>query len=396
MWGAFAAAAVVFNTPLIDLALPLAGGWAFPEAILTIAFLWALYAARRREFAADAGAVSLTGDPQAMIAGLAKIARHNSQPLQFGPLAEWFSTHPSTHRRIQAIASAARLESSEIEALCSRGDIGEGYTLPPEDANVIFGERWQAANAARYGWTIVFATATVGIAVMLSVGQMTAAGLGAYAAGIALGCALTKTLTEAVMARGYARLARRLRRKLGVLGAPVGFAPGDTPRLYRGHRFRDLGLIWFEEGRFFYRSERTAIELAPADVIGIKMVPAAPAAWFKLQPAVQFRSPESGEARAFILHPLEFGATGRHLCAKLERWRAAGAAPEAHRSADWRMRPASRFVRQLFPRRSADSGFRVGSHCWDRCSRDGRCGPRYPASTPWQWRPARTRRCFCL
>lgn len=55
------------------------------------------------------------------------------------------------------------------------------------------------------------------------------------------------------------------------------------------------------------------------------MVLAAPAAWMGLQPIVRFRNPESGEVKAFILHPLDFGVTGSYLFDKIERWRVAQA-----------------------------------------------------------------------
>jgi len=113
IWLAFIIGAVVFNTVFSDLLAPLAGRWAFPEAVLPLVFLFSLRGARKREFAADAGSVSLTGDPRAMISGLARVARNNSQPLEFGRLVEWFSTHPSTRKRIRAIAVAARIDATE-------------------------------------------------------------------------------------------------------------------------------------------------------------------------------------------------------------------------------------------------------------------------------------------
>src|SRR5205823_15065184 len=127
-------------------------------------------------------------------------------------------------------------------------------------------------NAAKYGWTSMLASAAAGVSVMLLVGQLPNAGLTLYAAGIAAGCLLTKLMTEAAMARGYARLRRRLARKLGVEGALVGLAPRDEARLFGGHRFGDAGLLWFEGG-LHYRSERTSIELGAADVVEIGLVP---------------------------------------------------------------------------------------------------------------------------
>src|SRR5262249_19139498 len=146
------------------------------------------------------------------------------------------------------------------------------------------------------------------------------AGPARYLVGLALGCAITKSITEAVMARGYARTARRLERKLGAHGALTGFAPGEGSRVFGGYRFRDIGLLKFEEGRLCYRSERTTIELAAQDIIEVRLVPAAPAAWFNLQPMIRFRDPEPDAVRAFVLHPLHFWSTGKPLFRQIERW----------------------------------------------------------------------------
>jgi heat shock protein HtpX len=324
-WAALVVAVVLFKTALIGLVGIAGGGLVVPEVLLAVVFLVSLYSARKREFAADAGAVALTGDPRAMISGLAKIARHNGQPLDFGALVEWFSTHPSTQNRIRAIAAAARLDAAEMQSLCLADDPGESYTIPMDEPGFIFNESWQSANATRYGHAILLATPVAGLSIALLIGAMPAAGAAHYIAGLLLGCGVAKLITEAVMGRGYARLGRKLARKLGVQGTLVGFAPGDQPRLFKGYRYRDVGFQWFEGGRLCYRSERTAIELGASDVVEVSMVLAAPAAWMGLQPMVRFRNPESGEIKAFILHPLDFGVTGSSLFAKIERWRAADA-----------------------------------------------------------------------
>jgi hypothetical protein len=209
--------------------------------------------------------------------------------------------------------------------LCAGDDPGESYALPLDEPGSIFNESWQTANATRYGHTILLATPVAGLSIALLMGRMSAAGVAHYIGGLVLGCGIAKLITEAVMARGYARLGRKLSRKLGVQGALVGFAPGDQPRLFKGYRYRDVGFLWFGGGRLCYRSERTAIELGASDTVETGMVLAAPAAWMGLQPMVRFRNPESGEVQAFILHPLEFGVTGRNLFGKIERWRTARA-----------------------------------------------------------------------
>jgi hypothetical protein len=87
-------------------------------------------------------------------------------------------------------------------------------------------------------------------------------------------------------------------------------------------------LFSIEDGRLCYRSERITIELHPADVVEVARVAASPSGWRRLQPIVRFRDPESGDVKAFILHPVEWGATPRRLLQSIERWRATAAPAE--------------------------------------------------------------------
>lgn len=328
VFSALAIAAVLFQTPLIDVMSSLLGG---PEGavelmaglVVLAIFFSALRGARRREYAADAGAVALTGDPRAMIAGLARISRHHDQPLQFPFWAEWLSTHPSTENRIQAIARAARLDETEVQMLCAADFPGERYALPAEDEGAIFNLGWQASNAARYGWALALTAPTAGLAAAVLMAQIPNAGIISWIAGILIGCGLTKLVCSAVMAANYARLGRRLETKLGVSGELVGFAPGSQMRVFHGYRFPDAGFLWFEKGRLHYRSERTALDLGPLDIAEVGMVAAAPVSWRSKRPIIRLRRAAPGSAEAFILHPLRWGAWSRALVRQIEKWRVA-------------------------------------------------------------------------
>ena len=76
---------------------------------------------RKREYLADAGAVELTKNPDAMIGALRKIAGHSeiSAPRQVqemfldhprakAVLRGWFSTHPSIDDRVAALVKLRR------------------------------------------------------------------------------------------------------------------------------------------------------------------------------------------------------------------------------------------------------------------------------------------------
>ena len=334
-WTALALAMVLLGTPVSGILLSLPGGLLVTTLLLLTILFAALRGARRREFAADASAAALTGDPRAMISSLARISRNNKIPLDMNGAAEWLSTHPSTRKRIHALAAIARLTPSEVESLCSSDDPGEPYELPAEEAaGIVFTPAWQKMNAGVYGWTVLLGSSAAGLLVAWLIYRTVGAGTAQLLGGIALGCLLTKAMTATVMSTNYARLRRRLEAKFGVSGQIVGLAVDSEPRMYGGRRFSDAGLLWFAGGRLCYRSERTSIELNPADVVEVGMVAASPANWRRLVPMVRFRQPESGEPNsgelaAFILHPLAWLAGNRRLFHSIERWRATQTSAEA-------------------------------------------------------------------
>lgn len=327
-WMALGLAMVLFETPVSALLLSLPGGLFMALLLLLTILFAALHRARKHEFAADASAAALTGDPRAMISGLARVARSNNIPLEMNAAAEWLSTHPSTGKRIRTLAFAARLGANEVDALCGSDDPGASYELPPPaSAGPIFTPAWQKINAGVYGWTALLGASCAGLSVAWLLDQSGWTVAVQLLVGIALGCLLTKGLAATVMASNYARLRRKLEARLGVSGQLVGLAVDSEPRVYGGRRFSDAGLLWFAEGRLCYRSERTTIELNPANVVEVAMLAASPANWLREVPMVRFRRPESGDPEssdiaAFILHPLDWLPAQRRLLKSIERWRA--------------------------------------------------------------------------
>lgn len=131
-WTALCLAMLLSETQVRDVVSMLPGGLAVAMIVPIAMFFAGLHGTRKREFAADARSAALTGDPRAMISSLARIARSNDGPLAMNAMAEWFSTHPSTRKRIGALAAAARLEAAEVETLCATDDPGERYEIPAE------------------------------------------------------------------------------------------------------------------------------------------------------------------------------------------------------------------------------------------------------------------------
>lgn len=88
------------HIPLVLLAAPL------------LSDLLLLSVSRRREFLADAGAVDLTGDPQAMAGALITLQRLQGDDFErLGSRSpawlSWFRTHPSVAERVAALATVA-------------------------------------------------------------------------------------------------------------------------------------------------------------------------------------------------------------------------------------------------------------------------------------------------
>ena len=84
---------------------------------------------RSREFLADAGAVELTKNPDAMISALRKIEGRSEMPAvpsgimemcienQKNSIADLFSTHPSVKRRVEKLTSVAGGRDRAAEAI---------------------------------------------------------------------------------------------------------------------------------------------------------------------------------------------------------------------------------------------------------------------------------------
>ncbi len=322
-WTALVLAMILFVTPVDIALLSLPGGLLATILLLVTVLIVSLSSSRKREFGADAYAAALTGDPRAMISSLARISRNNKSPLDMNRAVEWLSTHPSTRKRIRALAAAYRLDPAEVESLCSIDDPGPSYELPSgEGVTTIFTPAWQAMNVGVYSWIALLGSSIAGVVIAWLFFKTTGPGALQLLLGIVLGCLLTKGVASAVMARNFAAMQRKLEARLGVNGRLVGLAIDSQPLLYGGRRFSDAGILSFADGMLCYRSERTSIELNPANVIDLTRVAASPSNWFRLMPVVRFRRPESEIIEGFILHSVDWFPTQRHLFDSVQRWRA--------------------------------------------------------------------------
>ena len=219
VWTALCIAMLLCETPVRETLYVLPGGLASAMMVPIGMFFAAMRGSRKREFAADASAAALTGDPRAMISSLARISRDNDGPLDMNAVTEWFASHPSTSRRIRALAAAAKLDAAEVETLCVNYDQGEHYEIPEQEGGKdLFTPAWQRTNAGIFGWLVIFGSCGAGLLVAWLLERFTGFGIAQIVGGIVLGCALAKGTTAGAMSRSYGRLRRRLAAKLGVDG----------------------------------------------------------------------------------------------------------------------------------------------------------------------------------
>jgi len=108
-----------------------------PIVPLAATFVMA-YVSQRHEFAADAHAAELTGDPEAKIAALARIAKLTRSPLDWGGIQGSILTHPSMRERVLAIARRSSVPEERALALLENPDLlgGESYDLVRLGASV--------------------------------------------------------------------------------------------------------------------------------------------------------------------------------------------------------------------------------------------------------------------
>jgi Zn-dependent protease with chaperone function len=304
------------------IAMSVVGGWTefrfprtFPSGPIFYAmFLLALFfVSRRNEFAADAGAVKLTEDPQSMMTALAKISRLNMMPMDWGRLEEKTLTHPSTLRRISRLARTAGMAEEQIPSLLRdfAKPPAETYAIPPTAVpqGKIFSTRYKSRRSSRLGWTIVLTGVTIPALVALAVqwGQFQGSALWfAYGTGLALTLSATLLLVNLAAPAGFVTVERQLREKYESSGVRpeiceglfVGLAPHPLPRLYEGNWTWDVGLLCLTPEYLCYWGEETQFILRREEITRISVGPGA-SGWIKAATAKIFWRNAAGEERSF-------------------------------------------------------------------------------------------------
>jgi heat shock protein HtpX len=317
-------------------ALWIGGGsltWVGPLVIPSLLVMLAV--ARRFEYAADASALELSGDPESLIRGLARIGRINAVPIDWSHRREFFLTHPSTLRRIGRIAALGGVAADRLGLLLADQPPEDGYELPPAlvEGGKVFSSTLKRRILQRLTWARLAAVLLPPAAVFTLAGANLDRGT-LFAAALLIGFLLLLLIHERAAARGVARLEAPLRARYATAAVTdfVSLAPGAGHRVYEGFFDWDLGLLHLTPERLEYRGEEIVFALAPSQVTSIEVV-RGPAAWIPgARVQVTWRD-GNGVARAFQIRSARVDsvsrmrAAARTLHARLEAWRTGAPMP---------------------------------------------------------------------
>ncbi|HVH50176.1 MAG TPA: M48 family metalloprotease, partial [Candidatus Bathyarchaeia archaeon] len=248
----------------------------FDLLFVAIPLLTYYFVARRFEFTADATAVGVTGDPQAMITCLAKIHRLNSLPLQWDKWSERLLTHPSTARRAHAIGRIANLSNDRVAQLLQEFahsasspqtpvDASQYYPIPTPGsfAQKAFSTEFKQSQTFR-AYLAVFTVVVALPALLLRISDalnLFSSGFTAFVVSFFISVAAFLSLLNFLPFFGASRLARRMLARAesdGVVpheilrcgqATLVGLSPGPSPRIFDGNYSWDAGYLFFSAER---------------------------------------------------------------------------------------------------------------------------------------------------
>jgi len=333
----------------VVLALTFAATWseqwiptAFPTGPVVYGFVLLLvfFVSRRNEFAADAGAVKLTGDAEAMITSLARITRLNTMPIHWGKLDEKILTHPSTLRRISHLARLGGIPETRIPELLNQtaAPPADVYPIPATalPAGKVFSSRYKTQFSQSMAWIMMLTAAAIPAFVALASSWAHLSGTPltiAYIAGILFSIAIGAVLANFLPMRGSPKLEVALRKKLEKESTPpeflhgffVSLAPDSRPLLYEANWSWDAGFLTISENRLDYWGEEARFSLTRQQISRVSLG-SGPVSWFRTQAVYVAWQDAAGNERVFNMRPmrcvsmLEMARQTRRLAEELQNW----------------------------------------------------------------------------
>jgi len=275
---------------------------------------------RRNEFNADGRAVEITGDPEAMIAALARLRKMTRTPVSWGGMQGSILSHPSMHDRVLSIGKRGGVPEERALALLENPDLlSEGeepelrhFSLPAEcaGAELVYNSAAKGAYLMWAGWLEQIALVAFALAVTTFTYEVWPrfpfSPLVAFASIPGLTAAYL-IFTNWVGRCFKASLRRRLAMRMGAAadrGTFVGLLPGSLTLPVEGFYHWDLGFLWLNANELVYRGERVRFAVPRASVRAIT-VRKGPLAWDRARlvrvecegGAIQFSRPDIGTTR---------------------------------------------------------------------------------------------------
>lgn len=295
---------------------------------------------QRREYAADARAVEITGDPEGKIAAFSRLAHLSRIPVQNTGIMGSILSHPSMEARVLALARRSGL--ADDRALAVLDDPDAAYAERPDRTPSEAAPEaptvepvFTLSERVLFGETLNWMQLLVPLAVVTAIVSAfpldwleTTGALSILVVVTPLAALAAMLAVEILLSR---RLATKLHRRISGLVRPpagalfAGIHPGHGVRCTEGFHDWDFGFLSLEDDWLVYRGEKTSFALPRQSVVQLSVVKGQFAFLREHRVEVEHRG------GAFTIGP-DFAWSGakpaRRLRDRIEQWIAAGEAPE--------------------------------------------------------------------
>jgi Zn-dependent protease with chaperone function len=258
--------------------------------IVGVVTLAPYFCSRRFEYAADAGAVEITGDPEAAISALFKLAQLNMLPIHWSNWSEKWLTHPSSLRRAHAIARRAGIPMERVPDIAQTAAAANDHYVLPETVTPgvkVHSSQTKQGGTLRVAFTMLALLIFTPAAFALLANRFfqhsplrSVLFLAGFAATFAMYYACVNFLPPMRLPNLVASLKSKLAKE-GVLadawdGVFVGFSPAAAPRNYEQNINWDLGCLFLRSDHLCYWGEETKFSLRPDQITAITLAPGMP------------------------------------------------------------------------------------------------------------------------
>jgi len=224
---------------------------------------------------------------------LVRLNRLNAIPHELDGIEERLSTHPSTRKRLQAIARAAGLTDAEVQNVLKTGaqldpgryELPENLEAATQGQGPIFDTRKRHGISSRFTWIYLLVVGVLPSLLSWAAASIVEPGSRwpIYALGGVFYLGAIFVFTDRAGRRAQAKLepalTKRLSPQLGALQSTavfVGFSPGDTIRIYEGCYHWDLGFLATTADRLWFVGEQTKFALRRDQIRHMGLAPGAP------------------------------------------------------------------------------------------------------------------------